>query len=258
MKKHIDAAVYFLGRPGRMVGASKSIYSYDNPKNLVVFNANVIVGKHKVWYGDLDLTLDIQKLVNLQFDIGKPIHVLYESDARFENELDPQIENAVLTITKDGELQLSERDHHYAANNTVWRLTDDEYAAKHPIEARSITAYDQKEFLAYKLPDLKAFKPTKKAGSPLDQFEEYMVKEHGREQAIELYKNMWLTEESDEILRKGMAAYCKKLYPGLHPVKVEQSVAMAMLNAPMTFHGTPSWARSGLAYIRKSSKKSKK
>lgn len=45
-------------RAGRLLCYSKSIYRKTYPDNEVYFNANVYSDEGKVWYGDLDLTLD--------------------------------------------------------------------------------------------------------------------------------------------------------------------------------------------------------
>lgn len=71
----------------RMVGYSKTFYRQEHPDHVVVFNANVFTeSSGKVWYGDLDLTLDSDKLTSIANEIGEPLYVLYEMDGRFENE----------------------------------------------------------------------------------------------------------------------------------------------------------------------------
>jgi len=79
---------------GRLVSQSKSDYRQKYPDNDVYFNANIfILGEGKVWYGDLDLTRDLEKLKTISSEIGKPLFVLREMDGRFDSsELqDPQI-----------------------------------------------------------------------------------------------------------------------------------------------------------------------
>jgi len=84
-----------MGGLGACFG-SKSGYRMDNPDNLVVFNANVIVeGLEKTWFGDIDLTFDEPKLKKAAEKIGRRVYVLYEMDARFENAKTPKLENAV-------------------------------------------------------------------------------------------------------------------------------------------------------------------
>lgn len=72
---------------GRMIGFSKSYYRETHPDNKVVFNANIFTLEDgKIWYGDLDLTLDETELKKVAQEIGKKLYVLYEMDGRFENE----------------------------------------------------------------------------------------------------------------------------------------------------------------------------
>jgi hypothetical protein len=57
------------------------------PDNEVYFNANIFVlGEGKIWYGDLDVTKDIEALQNVASRIGSDLYILREMDGRFENE----------------------------------------------------------------------------------------------------------------------------------------------------------------------------
>ena len=86
---------------GRMISGSKSAYSAAHPDNVVVFNANIVTANgRKVWYGDLDLTLDKEELIKLSIQMDETLHVLREHDGRFGNEEAPKIERAVATITR--------------------------------------------------------------------------------------------------------------------------------------------------------------
>ena len=72
---------------GRMISGSKSSYMQLYPKHVVVFNANIVTkSRGKVWFGDLDLTLDEAKLKIVASALKEPLYVLREMDARFENE----------------------------------------------------------------------------------------------------------------------------------------------------------------------------
>jgi len=90
-----------LGHSGRMIAGSKSTYRRTFPKNLVVFNANVVLeGLGKVWHGDLDITRDEALLVRLAEVTDRQLYVLYEMDGRFENEAAPKVEKALYTVSK--------------------------------------------------------------------------------------------------------------------------------------------------------------
>jgi hypothetical protein len=67
-----------------------SAYKKDPEGCKCVWNANIIVESlGKVWYGDLNLTTDGTHLKEIANEIGEPLYVLYESDARFGTENDP-------------------------------------------------------------------------------------------------------------------------------------------------------------------------
>jgi hypothetical protein len=72
---------------GRMISHSKSGYRDKFPDNEVYFNSNIFVlGEGKIWYGDIDVTKERDKLENIAKEIGKDLYILREMDGRFENE----------------------------------------------------------------------------------------------------------------------------------------------------------------------------
>jgi hypothetical protein len=71
---------------GRMLSGSKSRYKEANPHNEVYFNANVFTSEGKLWWGDLDITIDAEKLQNIAEAMETKLYVLREMDGRFENE----------------------------------------------------------------------------------------------------------------------------------------------------------------------------
>lgn len=73
-------------RVGRIITSSKSWYLTRFPNNLVVFNGNIITDDGKTWWGDLDLTLEGDKLQNVANITKQTLYVLREMDCRFENE----------------------------------------------------------------------------------------------------------------------------------------------------------------------------
>lgn len=89
---------------GRMISGSKSGYIDANPDSVVVFNANILSKYGKVWYGDLDLTKDADKLKEVAEEYGDKIYVLRESDCRFGKENEPikkLLKKAVWDSTQD-------------------------------------------------------------------------------------------------------------------------------------------------------------
>jgi hypothetical protein len=86
---------------GRMVSAYKT-----TPKGCVcVWNANVVSpSKGKIWYGDLNLTRDGDKLRGVAKSLGETLYVLREMACRFESENDPieiLIANSVWSTDKE-------------------------------------------------------------------------------------------------------------------------------------------------------------
>jgi len=71
---------------GRMISGSKSGYNTRHPNNKVVFNANIFTEDGKIWFGDLDITLDRAKLEEVAKELKKDLYVLREHAGRFENE----------------------------------------------------------------------------------------------------------------------------------------------------------------------------
>jgi len=79
-----------LGSAGRLISASKSFYRDQFPDNEVYFNANIICGSvGKIWFGDIDCTIDSEELIKIADEIDEDIYVLYEMDARFGEENKP-------------------------------------------------------------------------------------------------------------------------------------------------------------------------
>ena len=72
---------------GRMISGSKSMYWEEHKDNLIVFNANIIIeSRGKVWHGDLDVTLDRERLQKACDALEEDLYILREMDARFDKE----------------------------------------------------------------------------------------------------------------------------------------------------------------------------
>lgn len=66
----------------RMISGSKTFYMAQNPTHQVVFNASIYEDGKSIWWGDLDLTLDSEKLQNIVKELNTNLHVVREGDAR--------------------------------------------------------------------------------------------------------------------------------------------------------------------------------
>lgn len=112
-----EIAVKHLGYYGAMISGSKSGYTSRNSKNIAVFNSNVCLETKKIWWGDLDLTLSKDKLVELSKELNDVVYVLYEMDGRFENEENPLIDRYVVKFSPDGTYEVNERYKEYFTKN---------------------------------------------------------------------------------------------------------------------------------------------
>jgi hypothetical protein len=90
--------IELLGIPGAMLDADKLSYRKAHPGNAVVFNANVCTIEGKIWWGDLDVSKNLENLQTLATDIGKPVYVLREMDGRFEHEENPLLHKAIVMV----------------------------------------------------------------------------------------------------------------------------------------------------------------
>ena len=89
---------------GRMIAGSKWQYSKNHPKDLVVFNANVVMREYgKVFYGDINLTEDYKMLKRIAKCLNETLYVLWEFDARFGKENTPIEELIERAVWNTGE-----------------------------------------------------------------------------------------------------------------------------------------------------------
>lgn len=100
-----ETCIEHLGYLSKLLG-SKSGYSKLHPKHVVIFNSNLYVEENgeyvKCWYGDIDITNEHKKLIDLYNDIQTPFYILYEMDGRFGNEDNPMINNHVVRVDNSG------------------------------------------------------------------------------------------------------------------------------------------------------------
>lgn len=93
-----------------MISGSKSAYSENHKQNVPIFNANLCTkSSGKIWYGDLDLTLDKDKLAILAIELNEDVYVLRELDARFEKEESPKFEEAVVIFKASGGWEVGQK-----------------------------------------------------------------------------------------------------------------------------------------------------
>jgi hypothetical protein len=109
---------------GRIFG-SKTGYHRSHPKNIYIPNANICTKEHgKIWYGDLDLTVDAETLKKISKKLKTPLYVFYEMDARWKA---PEFIDAIFEITnKKMNLLKPGYDKFFKQSKTgVWHNTAD-------------------------------------------------------------------------------------------------------------------------------------
>jgi hypothetical protein len=119
MTNSTSIATSILGFEGKVISWSKSGYRTENPENLAIFNANIIEktekGYEKIWYGDIDITLDYEKLIRISECLDTEIFVLYEMDARFERELAPNVSSFIVSafFNRENPIEINKKHSEY-------------------------------------------------------------------------------------------------------------------------------------------------
>lgn len=98
-----DIAENNLGRSGRVLRWEKSLYVTNGPRNVVFFNANVFdQDGNKIWFGDIDLTVDGHKLNQLATELGKSVYLTVELPWRYKAVVtNNELSKAALTTPRD-------------------------------------------------------------------------------------------------------------------------------------------------------------
>lgn len=264
---HEEAARSILGHAGRMVGASKGRYRDRNPDHLVVFNANLVTSERKIWHGDVDVTEDFKYLKQLAKSIGTNLYVMHESDARFDKESSFDVSKAVLLVTPDGTLSLSNNDWYYLKRGVPRQHTEESYDKAYPEQKlqRDLVAKEYKnkrlqevnsdkdKYRAVKIPDMSEFKSRSKKESPIDKLHKSLIDMHGRKRAQFLVLHMWLPESWHEEFNRLLREYCKKVMK-LDDYETDKSVGWACFSTPCNFHCNPIWTKPGYGYVSKDQK----
>lgn len=95
----------FLGHTGKMISGSKSGYAKLHKKNAAVFNSNIFSydGKeyNRVWFGDIDLTLELDNVKKYSNQLGLPLFIFFEQDGRYQYETIPNIGRHLVKVDGD-------------------------------------------------------------------------------------------------------------------------------------------------------------
>lgn len=261
-----------LGFHGRMISGSKGQYNSDNPTNVTVFNGNIVnVKGEKLWYGDLDLTLDEGKVIKVARELGEKVFVLREMDARFDNENAPKLEKAVYST--DGETGNYDTELYHRVNGRLQDIpTPEPTEAELEAQAeKTRNSYKQEEFeqvnLKLDYDDLevgdedyedynylevtKFFNNLTEDNSPLHNYQNHFIKEQGF--STDKVLRVYLTKETAEALKK-QVEYWYRVFHGQisSEYRINKDVNFFWFNnGPGEFLETPEWAVEGKVYYRK-------
>lgn len=128
-----EAVYELLGWPGRMISFSKSGYRERRPDHAAVFNANVCLLDGKVWFGDLDLTVDEPRILALAERLGQVVFVLYEGDGHFRHEEQPLLKQAPYRAFPGGQAAFDQRVFHRDEQRMLRRLPPPPPAPPHTV-----------------------------------------------------------------------------------------------------------------------------
>lgn len=99
-QKYLDVLANHGFLLNRMIAYSKSTYIKLYPYNKVVFNANIATREGKIWWGDLDITKDLENLQKAADELDTTLYILREMDYRCGKETRPFHEVEELAVEK--------------------------------------------------------------------------------------------------------------------------------------------------------------
>lgn len=253
-----DRVCALLGHKGRMVCGSKGQYRWDNPDNVVIFNSNLCTKSGKIWYGDIDITVEEKKLHDLAQTLQETIYVLYETDARFENETNPLLENAVFFVDEKGHTGFNPE---YFLRDSKGRLIHQKEDKKPEDEDKKKEEYLESEICQENLYEKTDFKiPWRKIQSlnrekcPVIKFWEFTNKHFEGVSNEELFKKVKISKHDNDKLGAAQKKWIEKYFDFLSDYKKESELSWSLfLYAPDYFMFDPNWIVSGFAYFKKKS-----
>lgn len=251
-----------LGAPGRVISGSKGSYRASHPGHLIVFNSSVLTGAgEQVWRGDLDVTLDEEKLTRAARAIGKVIFVLREgASSRLEG--GEALARAVVcarptearVVVGEGYEDLLERN----VDGSLIFLPAPEPSAADAAARRAMAKARHEELgltrsIALESVFASIGPRTRGAASPLERFwaavELASGESRGDGQVIDV-SSLWLCHSDNERLRKLNGAWMRRRFPGITDYRVESELGWLFLSIGPNHFGEgeePRGSREGVA-----------
>jgi len=243
MTKQEQLVKEFLGHAGLMITASKGRYNNRYPLNFTIFNSNVVTDKGvKIWHGDLDLTLDLQKLKDLSNALKIKLHVLREMDGRFDNEKEPKVDRALVSIDGD-KVSVSE---------SYSELTEID---GNSIRIKDTSKYKREDYTKeLKLPELTKFASKSAKQSPMEKLVLWIAEEMGGTPKGHLPAPyaVYLSQEDFAVIEYLTKNWIRKFYTGDDEYETQKSYAYYNLDVGVSEfrEETPRWAKPGHAYMK--------
>ena len=257
MNKYEKEAESVLGHRGRMISGSKGHYVYKNPKHITVFNANLIIGvdknSRKIWFGDVDLTTEHDKVAKLAQKLNQQVYVLRESDARFDNEKNPKLERYVAFWTPKGdvvfnpELKIAEKNGKFLYN----------YPKVKPKKEPSRFENREKDFKPIPLPPMSKF--ATKRQSPILTWQKAVAKQLNVKDLENVFDNLYVTGSCQDALLKLQKDYYRKVHK-LTGYYLQKEVGWDIFSIPCCLADQnldPTWSKKNGVYMIKSKKAGK-
>jgi len=254
----MDKITEIMGQCGKLISYSKGRYRWDNPQNIIIYNANICTLTEKIWYGDVDLTIDLPKIKRLSKYLQKKILVLREMDARFENEDSPLLENA--EYTTDGNHDWWKDPDKVVNDNGIWVLSNFTKQDTVSYDEASEVKYEKNEYpLKIELPnpiDLAfSVNSDNTDDTPILKFYEFLTQKLICK-VDELEINSFIIEHSDyNRLKKLEYEYLRDSYENLHPYEMNTSFFWHWLNYGPTSAQSTEWVKKGFVYVKQNFKR---
>ena len=255
-----------LGMSGRMISSSKGRYRHDNPQNIVYFNANVCTQKDgKMWYGDIDLTVESEKIIEAAKELNLKLLILSESDARFDNEEKPLLDEAMATVSNKGEISFKHDDMIVKEDGIFMYKKEEEEVEVELPDHFDDEHYKEEDLMELELPDLKTFKVGLiKKTSPHDRMFDFVLKFFDRKSfegtnasITDFIINKTIAGELEKMAREWAIKQYKQLKTDEY--ELNKTMMYYLLNAePSVFQGSkfgPEWSGKNCIYIKKDTAK---
>jgi len=248
MKEQVNE---ILGHSGKMLSGSKGQYNWDHPDNLVVFNSGVSDANGRyLWHGDIDITLEEDKLKRLAKVIGQTIYVFYEGNLYHKKEgCKEDIADAVystdLGYIKDKEYYGYKDGVIKAIPQPKVEVSEEEQAE---IDKGIADSYKEEEYTkihTFKKDYKSFFNKLDKDTGPLSHFWKPLMKK-GVKEVMGIYISKY---DYDELVR--LTGLWIDAFHGecMSDYRKQNTLGMQMLQyGPCNFRVDPDWVEEGVVY----------